>query len=243
MKLDLVYLPGDGVGPEVGAAAMRVLEAVCERFGHELAVIEHPIGGAAIDALGVPLSDEAVADCRASGAVLLAAVGGPRWDSKDPRPEAGLFRLRRELGVFANLRPVVPHRVTRSQSPLKEELLEGVDILFVRELTGGIYFGEKHRTADRASDLCVYSRDEIARIVRMAASLAAARRGKLTSVDKANVLETSRLWREVTVEIVEAEFPQLELEHLLVDAAAMHLLSRPRDFDVIVTENMFGDIL
>jgi 3-isopropylmalate dehydrogenase len=203
------------------------------------------IGGAAIDASGTPLPDETATSCERCDAVLLGAVGGPKWsDPNAPiRPEQGLLQLRALLGVYANLRPVKVIPELAAASPLKAEILEGVDLLVVRELTGGIYFGEKTRTKDTASDLCTYSRFEVERIVRVAANLASTRRGMLCSVDKANVLETSRLWRDVTDRLIADEFAELELETLLVDAAAMHLLSRPADFDVIVTENMFGDIL
>ena len=203
------------------------------------------IGGAAIDATGTPLPDATAASCKRSDAVLLGAVGGPQWSDPNAavRPEQGLLKLRALLGVYANLRPVKVIPALAAASPLKAEILEGVDLLVVRELTGGIYFGEKTRTQDTASDLCTYSRMEVERIVRVAATLAKTRRGKLCSVDKANVLETSRLWRDVTDRLIADEFAELELETLLVDAAAMHLLSRPADFDVIVTENMFGDIL
>ena len=205
----------------------------------------HQIGGAAIDSSGDPLPDETVASCKRCDAVLLGAVGGPKWSDPNAaiRPEQGLLRLRSMLGVYANLRPVKFIADLAKASPIKTELLQGVDLVVVRELTGGIYFGEKTRETDFASDLCTYSTKEIERIVRVAGHLAAGRRGKLCSVDKANVLETSRLWREVTNRVVEAEFAKLELETLLVDAAAMHLLTRPSEFDVIVTENMFGDIL
>jgi 3-isopropylmalate dehydrogenase len=241
----IALLPGDGVGPEVTAAARDVLDAVAAGHGHEFDFGDGLIGGAAIDAAGDPLPTATVALCETADAVLLGAVGGPKWSHTAPgqRPEQGLLRLRSALGVYANLRPVVPDPALGGSSPLRPELLEGVDICFVRELTGGIYFGEKRREADSASDLCAYTTREIERVVRMAAGLAAGRRGKLTSVDKANVLETSRLWRETTERVVREEFPGLELEHLLVDAAAMHLLTRPSDFDVIVTENLFGDIL
>jgi 3-isopropylmalate dehydrogenase len=203
------------------------------------------IGGAAIDASGNPLPDETAASCERCDAVLLGAVGGPKWSDPNAtvRPEQGLLKLRALLGVYANLRPVKVIPELAAASPLKAEILEGVDLLVVRELTGGIYFGEKTRTKDTASDLCTYSRHEVERIVRVAANLAKGRRGKICSVDKANVLETSRLWRDVTDKLLAEEFADLELETLLVDAAAMHLLSRPSDFDVIVTENMFGDIL
>jgi 3-isopropylmalate dehydrogenase len=203
------------------------------------------IGGAAIDATGNPLPVDTIAQCLRSDAVLLGAVGGPKWSDPNAtvRPEQGLLKIRAELEVFANLRPVRIYPELAEASPLKSDLLENVDMFVVRELTGGIYFGEKRRDTDSASDLCVYHRYEIERIIRVAARLATRRRGQLCSVDKANVLETSRLWRDVTVSTMAAEFPEVDLEHLLVDAAAMHLISRPADFDVIVTENMFGDIL
>jgi len=245
MKARLAVLPGDGIGPEVTREAVRALAAIAAHFGHEFELTEYPFGGAAIDAHGTPLPEATLAACRAADAVLLGAIGGPKWS--DPaaavRPEDGLLALRRALGVYANLRPVRVHPALADASSLKSELLAGVDLVFVRELTGGIYFGEKRRDAGRASDLCVYTAEEIERIVRVAARLARARRGRLTSIDKANVLETSRLWREVTTRVVRREFPGLALEHMLVDAAAMHLIRRPRDFDVLVTENMFGDIL
>ena len=221
------------------------MQQVARQFGHRFDLPSAMIGGAAIDTAGDPLPAETIAQCKNSDAILLGAVGGPKWS--DPgatvRPEQGLLRIRAELEVFANLRPVCVYPELADASPIKSALLENVDMIVVRELTGGIYFGEKTRDDTRASDLCVYHKHEIERIVRVASTLAANRRQKLCSVDKANVLETSRLWREVTVRTVAAEFPDIELEHLLVDAAAMHLLSRPADFDVIVTENMFGDIL
>ena len=238
-------MPGDGIGPEVAAAGVQVLHKIAGKFGHRFDTPEHLIGGAAIDALGDPFPSDTVACCRDSDAVLLGAVGGPAWS--DPgapvRPEQGLLRLRAELQVFANLRPVRVMDELVAASPLKEELLAGVDLIVVRELTGGIYFGEKQRGETSASDLCVYETHEIERIVRVAARLARERKGRLCSVDKANVLETSRLWREVTERVLVTEYPELEFEHMLVDAAAMHLLARPAEFDVIVTENMFGDIL
>jgi 3-isopropylmalate dehydrogenase len=241
----IAALPGDGIGPEVVTQALRVLEAAAEMGGLELEVRNALLGGAAIDATGQPFPADTRSLCREADAVLLGAVGDPRFN--DPnlkvRPEQGLLDMRAAMQVYANLRPVVTHPTLYGASPLKPERLAGVDILVVRELTGGIYFGEKSRDADRASDLCTYERSEIERVVRMAAQLATARRGKLTSVDKANVLDTSRLWRDVTSQLTRDEFPALEVEHLLVDAAAMHLLSRAADFDVIVTENMFGDIL
>ena len=236
----IITLPGDGIGPEIMAPTLELLDAVVPgRFEYE----EHLFGGAAIDAHGTALTDDTLAACRGADAVLLAAVGGPKWDTTDPaapRPEQGLLGLRKGLGLFANLRPVKPLPALYDASPLKREIIEGTDMLVVRELTGGIYFGEKSRTADTASDACVYTREEIVRIARVAFGAA---RSRVTSVDKANVLETSRLWREVVREVHEAEFPNIELEHLLVDNAAMRLVSAPRHFEVIVTENMFGDIL
>ena len=245
MKATIAVIAGDGVGPEVTAEAVRVLKAVASRHGHEFSLPEAPFGGVAIDLTGDPLPPATLELCRRADAVLLGAIGGPRWSAPQApvRPEQGLLRLRRELGVYANLRPVNVHPCLRAASTLKSEILDGVDLLFVRELTGGIYFGAKTRSAETASDECRYTVAEIERIVRVAARLASSRRGVLTSIDKANVLETSRLWREVTERVVRTEFPQLSLEHMLVDAAAMHLIRRPRDFDVAVTENMFGDIL
>ena len=235
----LMLLPGDGIGPEVLAAARHVLDAVAP----DLEYAEELVGGASIDARGVALTDEALAAAKAADAVLLAAVGGPRWDTTEPgavRPEQALFALRAELGLFANLRPVRPLRALLDDSPLRREVLEGTDLLVVRELTGGIYFGEKGRADGRAYDVCVYTEGEIERIARAGFEAA---RSRVTSVDKANVLETSRLWREVVSRVHSQEFPHVELEHLLVDAAAMRLVAAPRHFDVILTENMFGDIL
>ena len=239
MASKIILLPGDGIGPEIIAPALEVLGAVGTSFDYE----EHAFGGASIDAHGTALTDATLAACREADAVLLAAVGGPNWDTTDPskpRPEQGLLGLRKGLGLYANLRPVRPLPALYDASPLKREVIEGTDLLVVRELTGGIYFGEKTRTADSASDVCAYSREEIERIARVA--FKAARR-KVTSVDKANVIETSRLWREVVRELHAAEFPSVELEHILIDNAAMQLVSNPAEFDVIVTENMFGDIL
>jgi 3-isopropylmalate dehydrogenase len=238
-------LPGDGIGPEVTAASHRVLKEVAARFGHSFAFDVQLIGGSAIEHHGDPLPARTVASCEDSDAVLLGAVGGPKWSDPNAsvRPEQGLLKLRSVLGVYANLRPVKVIKELIPASPLKAEILDGVDLVVVRELTGGIYFGEKSRDATTASDLCTYHSHEIERIVRVAANLAKERRGRLCSVDKANVLETSRLWRDVTNRLMSSEFPGIEVETLLVDAAAMHLLSRPADFDVIVTENMFGDIL
>jgi 3-isopropylmalate dehydrogenase len=235
----IVTLPGDGIGPEVLASALEVLGAVADDLEYE----EHRFGGASIDAHGTALTDDTLAACQAADAVLLAAVGGPKWDSTDPdapRPEQGLLGLRKGLGLYANLRPVRPSAALLDASPLKRELIEGTDLLVVRELTGGIYFGAKERSETRASDLCEYTVPEIERIARTAFEAA---RSRVTSVDKMNVLETSRLWREVVTRVHSEEFPNVELEHQLVDSAAMRLVAAPRHFDVILTENMFGDIL
>jgi 3-isopropylmalate dehydrogenase len=241
----IAVIAGDGIGGEVTAEAVRTLARVAERCGHSFQFESALLGGAAIDATGEALPDATLALCRRADAVLLGAVGGPKWSDPNAkvRPEQGLLQLRKALGLFANLRPVVPHPEVLDASPIKPELLRGVDIMVVRELTGGIYFGDKQRSATEAMDVCRYSVAEIERVVRVAAELARGRRRKLTSVDKANVLETSRLWRSVVERILPAEFADVGFEHMLVDSAAMHLLKRPRDFDVIVTENMFGDIL
>ncbi len=241
-RLEIAYLPGDGVGPEVGAAALRVLEAAGRRFGFALDVRECLIGLAAINETGEPLPGETLTAAKNSGAALLGAVGGAAHGS-GPRPESGLLALRRELGVFANLRPIRPHAAAAARSPIKSDRLEGVDLLFVRELTGGLYFGEKTRDETSASDLCAYRADEIERVTRLAVRFAKERTGRIAHVDKANVLETSRLWRETVTRLVAEIGDGLALEHVLVDAMAMHLLTRPRDFDVILTENLFGDIL
>jgi 3-isopropylmalate dehydrogenase len=235
----IITLPGDGIGPEVLDSALEVLRAVADDLEYE----EHAFGGASIDAHGTALTDETLAACQGADAVLLAAVGGPKWDSTDPnapRPEQGLLGLRKGLGLYANLRPVRPIAALLDASPLKRELIEGTDLLVVRELTGGIYFGAKERTKTTASDLCLYSVEEIERIARTAFEAA---RSRVTSVDKMNVLETSRLWREVVTRVHSEEFPNVELEHQLVDSCAMKLVAAPRHFDVILTENMFGDIL
>jgi len=238
MPHHIVTLPGDGIGPEIMAPAVELLHAVGD-FEFE----EHVFGGASIDAHGTALTDATLQACRRADAVLLAAVGGPRWDTTDParpRPEQGLLGLRKGLGLYANLRPVRPLPALYDASPLRRERIEGTDLLVVRELTGGIYFGDKTRTEDSASDVCAYTREEIERIARTAFGAA---RSRVSSVDKANVLETSRLWRQVVSELHSREFPHVELEHVLVDNAAMQLVSSPRHFDVILTENMFGDIL
>jgi 3-isopropylmalate dehydrogenase len=238
MTHKIVTLPGDGIGPEIMAPTLELLGRLGD-FEFE----EHVVGGASIDAHGTALTDEVLDACRAADAVLLAAVGGPKWDTTDPskpRPEQGLLGLRRGLGLYANLRPVKPLPALYESSPLRRERIEGTDLLVVRELTGGIYFGEKTRTEISASDACVYSSEEIERIARTAFGAA---RAKVSSVDKANVLETSRLWRQVVSELHSREFPHIQLEHVLVDNAAMQLVSSPRHFDTILTENMFGDIL
>jgi 3-isopropylmalate dehydrogenase len=241
----IAVLAGVGIGGEVTAEAVRALQGVAKRFGHSFEFESALLGGAAIDATGEALPAATLALCQRADAVLLGAVGGPKWSDPNAkvRPEQGLLGLRQALGLFANLRPVVPHPAVLDASPIKAELLHGVDIMVVRELTGGIYFGDKQRSATEAMDVCRYNVAEIERVVRLAAGLARARRRKLTSVDKANVLETSRLWRSVVDRMLPEEFPDVSFEHMLVDSAAMHLLRRPRDFDVIVTENMFGDIL
>ena len=247
MKATVVLLPGDGIGPEVTAGAREVLERVAVRFGHEFTFDTRPMGGNAIDDYGDPLPGSTLAACRAADAVILGAVGGPKWDDPDAktRPEAGLLALRRELGLFANLRPITAHAELIGASPLRRDLIEGVDILFFRELTGGIYFGDSRLSDDgfRADSVMTYSVPEVERIVRMAAAAAREREGRLTSVDKANVLEVSRLWRRVAARVMAEEFPDISYEVVLVDAMAMHLISRPRDFDVVVTGNLFGDIL
>jgi 3-isopropylmalate dehydrogenase len=235
----IVTLPGDGIGPEVMAAALRVLDVVAPDLTYD----EHLMGGVSIDAHGTALTEETLAACRAADAVLLGAVGGPKWDTTDPaapRPEQGLLGLRAGLGLFANLRPVRPLPALYDASPLRREIIEATDMLVVRELTGGIYFGDKGRADGRAYDVCEYTEEEVERIARVAFRAA---RSRVTSVDKANVLETSRLWREVVMRVHAAEFPHVELEHLLVDNAAMRLVAAPRHFEVILTENMFGDIL
>ncbi len=245
----LVAIPGDGVGPEVVAAARLVLDAAGQRFGFATDWTEVLAGGVAIDAFGIAIRPEDVEACRAADAVLLGAVGGPRWDDPNGkvRPEQALFALRGGLGLFANLRPVTVHPALVAASPLRPDLLAGVDLLIVRELTGGVYFGPRDEATGKpgrrtARDTLPYSEEEIRRVVRLAFELARARRGRLTSVDKANVLATSRLWRTV-VEELRPDFPDVELRHQLVDSCAMLLVKRPADFDVVVTENLFGDIL
>lgn len=243
--LNFTYVPGDGIGPEVGAAALYVLSAVGRRFGHTLDIEEHLIGGAAIDAGHKPLPDATFESCQRTGAILLGAVGGPKWDHlKGPdRPELGsLLPLRKRLDLYANIRPCQPFPALIDAAPLKPERLEGVDFVVMRELTGGIYFGDKGRDEQGAYDVCRYSEAEVRRIAIKGFDLARSRKQKVTSVDKSNVLETSRLWRETVVEVAK-DYPDVELEHLLIDAMTMHMLTHPADFDVILTENMFGDIL
>jgi 3-isopropylmalate dehydrogenase len=245
MKANIAVLPGDGIGPEVTAEAVRALGAIAARFGHAFGFSEAPVGAAAMDAGQEPLPPATLALARGSDAVLFGAIGSPKHS--DPaakvRPEQAILGLREALGLFANLRPVVPQAALHHASPLKASLLQGVDLLIVRELTGGIYFGRRTRDAEAATDECRYTIGEVERIARVAFRLAAARRGRVTSVDKANVLETSRLWRETVTRVGRAEFPAVLLEHQLVDSAAMLLLTRPASFDVLVTENLFGDIL
>jgi 3-isopropylmalate dehydrogenase len=245
MKAKIVVLGGDGIGPEVTREGVRALQAVANRFGHEFAFEDHLIGGIAIDATGSPLPDATTNACKSADAVLLGAVGGPKWSDPNAkvRPEQGLLAIRKALGLFANLRPVTLHPALLDSSTIKADVLRGTDIMVVRELTGGIYFGEKTRTETSASDLCTYTVEEIERVTRVACKLAMGRRKQLMSVDKANVLETSRLWRTTVERVVKNEFSDVKLEHQLVDSAAMLLIRKPTAFDVLVTENMFGDIL
>ncbi|QDV64523.1 3-isopropylmalate dehydrogenase [Crateriforma conspicua] len=249
MKANLVLLPGDGIGPEIVESAKSVLEVVAKRFGHEFQYTSCLIGGIAIDETGDPLPQETVDACRQSDAILLGAVGGPKWDDPNAktRPEAGLLRIRKELGLFANLRPIKMFDELADASPLRPDIIKGTDILFFRELTGGIYFGQSgtgevdgHESAYQSM---VYSVPEVERIVRLAAKAAQGRDNRLTSVDKANVLEPSRLWRRTAARVMADEFPDVQYDVVLVDAMAMHLINRPADFDVVVTGNMFGDIL
>ena len=249
MKANIVLLPGDGIGPEIVEQARVVLESVASQFGHEFSFASHQIGGIAIDQTGDPLPAETVEACRGSDAVLLGAVGGPKWDdpSAATRPEAGLLKIRKELGLFANLRPIKMFDELADASPLRRDIVEGTDILFFRELTGGIYFGESGKSGEGAEESAYqvmrYSVAEVERIVRLAARAAQGRDNYLVSVDKANVLEPSRLWRRVAARVMADEFPDVRYEVVLVDAMAMHLINRPGDFDVVVTGNLFGDIL
>ena len=245
MEALITLLPGDGIGPEVTSSGKKILSTIEEIYDHKFSYEEKLIGGSAIDAGHLPLPEETIASCRESNAIILGAVGGPKWSDPNAkvRPEQGLLGLREILKVFANIRPVKVMPELISASPLKKELLENIDLVVIRELTGGIYFGEKYKDDNHASDLCIYHDYEVDRIVRLASNIAMTRRKKLASIDKANVLETSRFWRNRTNNIVTTEFPDIDLEHILVDAAAMYLISKPSEFDVIVTENMFGDIL
>ncbi len=249
MKAHIVILPGDGIGPEVTEQAVKVLEAIARIRHHEFSFVEHPIGGCSIERHGTALTDETLAACKASDAVLLGAVGGPKWDNPAAavRPEQGLLAIRKELGLYANLRPVRSHPALLDSSPLKPEMLRGVDLLVVRELTGGLYFGQpRGRFSEggkmRAVDTMEYRDFEIERIMDLAFRLSKGRRKRVTSVDKANVLETSRLWRQIAVECGK-KYPDVSLEHMLVDTASMKLITSPASFDVLVTENTFGDIL
>ena len=245
MGIKIACLPGDGIGPEVTTAVTKVLNSVARNFNHSIEITEYLIGGAAIDAVGDPLPEATISGCKDSHAVFLGAIGGPKWD--DPkanvRPEQGLLKLRSELGVFANIRPLTVFPSLLKASPLKPEILENVDFIVVRELIGGIYFGEKYRGSDFATDECRYSISEVERITRVACEIAMQRDKRLTSVDKANVLETSRLWRETVTRYVADNYPEINLEHQLVDSCAMKLIQEPSHFDVVLTENLFGDIL
>jgi 3-isopropylmalate dehydrogenase len=244
MKAHIAVLGGDGIGPEVIAEALRVLRAVAVQHQHEFVLQDLPFGGVAIDQFGDGLPEHTIQGCLASDGVLLGAIGGPKWGPNAPvRPESALLRLRAELGVYANLRPIKVHPTLRAASPIKPEIIDGVNLLFVRELTGGIYFGRKWREGDRAVDECAYTVGEIERVTRMAGRLAVRRRSKITQIDKSNVLETSRLWRNVSERVIREEFPSVSIDHMLVDSAAMQLIRNPRDFDVILTENLFGDVL
>jgi 3-isopropylmalate dehydrogenase len=245
MNINFTYIPGDGIGPEVGDAAMTVLKAMAAKFGHSLEAEFHLVGGAAIDAKDEPLPAETFDSCKRTGAILLGAVGGPKWDHLKgaDRPELGsLLPLRKKLNLYANIRPCKPFPSLIDKAPLKRERLNGTDFVVMRELTGGIYFGDKGRDEEGAFDVCRYSEGEVRRIAIKAFDLAMTRKKKVTSVDKSNVLETSRLWRETVIEVAK-DYPDVELEHLLVDAMTMHMLTHAQDFDVILTENMFGDIL
>jgi 3-isopropylmalate dehydrogenase len=243
MTRTIVFLPGDGIGPEITAIAKRLAQTISDHFDLSLRITEHAFGGASIDQFGEPLTDETLQACLSANAVFLGAVGGPKWDQATARPEAGLLALRKALGVYANLRPVAVHPALAHRSPLRPERVANIDILVVRELTGGVYFGARKRTQTSASDTCTYSVSEIERVAHIAFQQARRRRAKLTSVDKANVLETSRLWREVVTRMGKTIYPDITLDHMYIDAAAMHLLRDPASFDVVLTENMFGDIL
>lgn len=242
MSQHIVVLPGDGIGPEIMDSALMILTEIMVQDELDFEIVSYPFGGAAIDDSGNPLPTATLNACQQADAILLGAIGGPKWDQAPQRPEQGLLSLRKALGLFANIRPISVPAAIAHLSPLKSENVQGVDFVVVRELTGGIYFGEKELTDTNASDLCAYSKAEIQRIIRKAFELAQTRRKKVTSVDKANVLATSKLWRE-TAEEIAAEFPDCQLEHQLVDSAAMVIIQKPKSFDVVVTENLFGDIL
>ncbi|MEB7770987.1 3-isopropylmalate dehydrogenase [Kurthia gibsonii] len=244
MEKKITVLPGDGIGPEVVTAAVEVLGAIAQKYDHQFHFAYGAIGGVAIDQYQDPLPQNTISLCEESDAILLGAVGGPKWDHNpaDLRPEKGLLRIRKHFDLFSNLRPVQAIPSMLKSSPLKEDIVKDVDLLIVRELTGGLYFGERHRTENEALDSLTYTREEIERIVDNAFTLARLRRKKLTSVDKANVLDTSRLWRDI-VDEKKAQYPDVEVEHSLVDSTAMKLITAPAEYDVIVTENMFGDIL
>lgn len=248
-KEKIIALPGDGIGPEVTSVALEVLQTVCRQHDTELEITTLPFGGSSIDLHGKPVTEEVLQQCKDSGTVFLGAVGGPKWDtlSGELRPEAGLLKLRKELGVFANLRPIQVHPALSSASSLKKEIIDGTDILIVRELTGGVYFGEPRFTSEEngdpfSVDTMKYSRSEVMRVARVAFEAARKRDGRVCSVDKANVLESSRMWRKSVEEVAE-EYPDVELSHMLVDNCAMQIIRDPKQFDVMVTGNLFGDIL
>ncbi len=243
MTFTIAFLPGDGVGPEVANAARAVMETAAARYGLKLEFCDYYFGGAAIDEYGDPFPEATKRGCRDADAIFLGAVGGPKWGHGEVRPEAGLLALRKELGLFANLRPIRVMPGMEELSPLRPEHARGVDVLIVRELIGGLYFGAREEGNDRASDSCLYSRDEIIRVARVAFEAAKARKGRVTSVDKANVLATSRLWRQTVTDLQAAKYADVALEHVLVDAMAMKLIESPSRFDVVLTENLFGDIL
>lgn len=243
MKYNIVALPGDGIGPEILKGTLEILKLISKNYQFNYDIEVYPFGGAAIDQYGTPLTDETLNACKNADAILLGAIGGPKWTDPNNRPEQGLLKLRKSLELFANIRPTVVKEGTSHFSPLKKEKVDGTDFIIVRELTSGIYFGEpRWIEADRALDSLTYTRSEIERIVRVAFELASQRRHKLTSVDKENVLSSSKLWRSIVDEI-STEYPNVTVEHLLVDACSMHLITHPTQFDVIVTENLFGDIL
>jgi 3-isopropylmalate dehydrogenase len=245
MAYKIITLPGDGIGPDVCNQSLRVLKVVCEHYKIDLDIREALIGGAAYDQTGTPLPQETIDLCTQADAVLLGAVGGPRWDNIEVknRPEQGLLGIRQAMGLFVNIRPVIVYPELTDASPLKDSIVAGTDLIVVRELTGGIYFGKRETTNDYAYDTCEYHSYEIERICKFAAKLAVSRKKRLTSVDKANVLDTSRLWRSVCQEVVSKEYPQISLEHMYIDSATMHLITKPSTFDVLVMDNMFGDIL